>query len=213
MMNTLFSRINITKPTEKELILRVNPILAHLVASAFMGFALLMFLFSITTTSATALTCEKSLLKDKIISCQLLTNSFLGIRSEQKLSFSDSPKAQIVTKVDKEANKANYKALLLTSTDEIVLVSQPISYHYQEWEQNIIKINDFIENTHEKSLLIKEKNDDLVFAGLNIAFFLVFVSVIIWAARTNITCFISLDSKKILIERQRFFTKKMIITL
>ena len=36
-MKVLFSRINIIKLTEEELILRVNPVLAHLFALALIG--------------------------------------------------------------------------------------------------------------------------------------------------------------------------------
>lgn len=96
MMKVLFSRINIIKPTEEELILRVNPVLAHLFTLALIGLTLFLFLFAITTTYSTTLTCEKLISKSEVVSCQLLTTNFLGIKREQKILFSDLPQAAIV---------------------------------------------------------------------------------------------------------------------
>lgn len=83
---------------------RINLVLAHLVALAFVRLALLVFLFSMTITSVTTLTCQESLSKDEVITCQLLNHNFPGIKSEQKLLLSNFTKAAIVRKFAKKAN-------------------------------------------------------------------------------------------------------------
>ncbi|MBW4532447.1 MAG: hypothetical protein KME09_00760 [Pleurocapsa minor HA4230-MV1] len=209
-MKVLFSRINIIKLTEEELILRVNPVLVHLFTLALIGLTLFLFLFTITTTYSTTLSCEKFTSKSEVVSCKLLNTNFLGIKREQNILFADLPHAAIVKRYNDKANQPEYQAVLATNVEEIVLVRHPSDYHYKQWQQNTIQLNEFINNNNKKILKLKEKNDDVVFTGFGLAFFFTLVGMIIWITKTDITCTLSHKTKELAIERKRLFGKQIV---
>ena len=209
-MKVLFSRINIIKLTEEELSLRVNPVLVHLFTLALIGLTLFLFFFAITTTYSTTLTCEKLISKSEVVSCKLLNTNFLGIKREQNILFTDLPQAAIVKIYNNKANQPEYQAVLATNVEEIVLVRHPSDYHYNEWQQNIIQLNKFINNNDRKILKITEKNDDIVFTLFGLVFFFALVGMIIWTIKTDITCTMSHKTKKLSIKRERLFGKQIV---
>ena len=80
-MKSLFARINIVERSKKELIVRINPVLLHIITLLFTGLTLLFLLFIITIPSSITLSCSKSLSAVEDISCQLLSVNLLQIKT------------------------------------------------------------------------------------------------------------------------------------
>lgn len=208
-MKYIFSRINIIKQSEEELVLRINPILSYVFMLGFIILALLLLLFNMTTTYSTNLSCQKLSETSEKISCQLSSTNLLRIGSEQTLALSNMAQAVIIKKYNKEIDTNEYLVTLKKDEEEIILTRNPIDYHYDEWQDKIIKLNNFLKSNKTLKSTINDKNGDIVLAGFSLDLLLIIIVAIIWASKTVVNCSISLKTGMLFIERQKLFNKKV----
>ncbi len=211
--------LKIYKQTQNQLNFTIQP-KWFLFLGLFIGQAGIICLYTIfTIISSTQLSCDRVPQnlqafsieqKSSIIICDLREFDFFDRQKSQKqITGLIGTRLEKQTKTDKEGKILyTYRVQLLTNTESIPFTRIAYSdYFLEEAELIILKIKNFLAQSLEKNLVVKQDDTLKGYAAIGGTLFLFLGGLLIIAAGSFINCNIDKESNSLTLSRYRWFGK------
>ncbi len=209
--------IQFVEQTQNSLVFRIQPLFVWVIGMVVSGLGFLVLIIPLTLIPITILTCNRpvppfSLTNSKdipsLIGCELVAKDWREkIKSNTPILGLQGATLEIETKHKRKKNPP-FRLVLLTDKGQV-----PFPWHfrdsdYEKWQNLTAKINTFIKNPQEASLLVQQDERSLGCASVKLASFLWLVSFLVLAAAPIITCTLAQESNSLTLKRQKYFGAK-----
>lgn len=180
--------------------------------------ALLIIAATLTLPLVTTLSCDRHVSHpsgDASIFCNLV--SVNRLKQKNTTSFSGLQKAIINNKFEthKDGKKDETYELFLILKDKAIPFNS-LSYgikdksHYQELEENISKINSFVQNPLNNHLIVVSNESKMVNIGFTFSIFLIFLSIPIFTIVPLGTYIFDREKNQVIINNYQWFRSQVI---
>lgn len=212
--------VKLLEQTPNKLAFRILPTFFWGVELFFAGIGLLSFLFALTLTPVTTLTCERSTpsqLSSATIqdapapaTCELLKFNWLGLE-KSKISISGLQGATVETKIDTYSDGkmfSVYRVILFTNGSDVPFTNEYSANDDVSRQALISQINTFVENPLQASLLVQQDNRLFGVISIGISSFFVLLSILVIAVVPVVLCIFDKELNSVTIKRRRWFSEE-----
>jgi hypothetical protein len=180
----------ILEQTTDRLRFKIRPTLSWALSLLFGGIGLLCFLFNLTITPVTQLTCEHSGMSTN---CDRIEYGWLG-QEKARSHFTGIQKAVLETQSQSDSTPEVFKrcrAILLSEQDAIPITDSYVSRvepEYQYLQTLVSQVNAFVDHSTQERFVTQQEQKLLGYTGFAIASVFGLVGILISATAPSISC-------------------------